>query len=155
MKSGVFSDIETNLTNELRTKYKKEINLEEYDIPKKLKPLELYARYRSIYNLKGGKYIIDKVKAGKLIFKLRKDVGKLEAFFKFDQNLFLVYKDIDELKDKNKVESMMDEIDFSQLECKFSEEEMKASGIKECPKTVLPVIDLMTTEKNEIGRAHV
>ena len=148
LKSGVFSDIETNLTNELRTKYKKEINLEEYDIPKKLKPLELYARYRSIYNLKGGKYIIDKVKAGKLIFKLRKDVEKLEAFFKFDQNLFLVYKDIDELKDKNKVESMMDEIDFSQLECKFSEEEMKASGIKECPKTVLPVIDLMTTEKN-------
>ena len=147
LKSGVFDEIETNASKETRNKYKKEIDFDDYDFPKKKKPSELYARYRTIYDLKAGKYQVDKAKAGKLIFKIRKDLEKLEAYFKFDQILSHVYKDIESLRDKHKMDYIKDDIDFSQLECRFSEEEMKASGIKECPKTVLPIIDLMTTDK--------
>lgn len=148
LKSGVFDEIETNASKETRNKYKKEIDFDDYDFPKKKKPSELYARYRTIYDLKAGKYQVDKAKAGKLIFKIRKDLEKLEAYFKFDQILSHVYKDIESLRDKHKVDYIKDDIDFSLLECSLSEKEIEVSGIKENAKTVLPIIEMMTKDKN-------
>nr|WP_297659968.1 hypothetical protein [uncultured Prevotella sp.] len=153
LKSGVFDEIEANATKEQKSKYKEEIDFEDYDFPRKMKPYDLYTRYRTIYDLKGKTYLVNKVKAGKLLFKIRKDIDKLEAYFKFDQTILHIHKDIVALREKNKIESIKDDIDFSLLECNFNEEEIKASGIKENAKTALPIIELMIKDP-EVPKAY-
>ena len=143
--SGVFDGIEAN---ETKNKYKNDIDFTDYEFPKKTKPYELYARFRSVYERKDGKYTVNEMMAGKLLFKIRKDEKKIRAFLRFDQILALVYKDIKELKEKNGVKSVIRGIDFSQLECRFSEEEVKGADIKCEPKTILALIDKMKPDKN-------
>ena len=87
LKAGVFDEIEVNATSRRNPDFKKEIEFEDYDIPKKKKPYELYARFRGFYTFRNGMYTVDKAKVGRLLVKLRKDVDKLEAFFTFQQTL--------------------------------------------------------------------
>lgn len=149
LKAGVFDEIEVNTTSRRNPDFKKEIDFEDYDIPKKKKPYELYARFRGFYTFRNGMYTVDKAKAGRLLFKLRKDVDKLEAFFTFQQTLNHAYNDIKAIHKEKEVCSIFDDIDFSKLECRFSEEQVKASGIKEYPNIVLAIIDHMCNEKTQ------
>ncbi len=143
LKSGIFDEIETNVTHEQTKKHKEEIIFDENDFPKKKKPYDLYACFRTIYDFKKGKYTINEEKAGKLLFKTRKQANCREAFFRFNQILKHVYSDIQELREKDQVKSIIDDIDFSKLECRFTEEEVKASGIKNYAEGILPLMDKM------------
>ncbi|HRN22579.1 MAG TPA: hypothetical protein PLL13_14645, partial [Prevotella sp.] len=128
-KAGVLDNIEVNVTKKQKDDYKAEIDFSEHDIPKKMNTNKLYNCFRSICDFKGGKYSLDKVKAGRLLFKIRKDEDKICAFFTFVLTLTHVYQDIDELREANRVPSKIFDFDFSKIECKFSEEEGKRSGI--------------------------
>ncbi len=128
-KAGVLDGIEANATNEQKAKYKEEINFDDDDIPKKMKPRSLYIPFRDIYRYKGVKYTANKVKAGRLLFKIRKDTDKLQAYFRFELTLQLIYKDLEALRNKDKIESVKDGIDFAQLKCRFSEEEVMSADI--------------------------
>lgn len=55
---------------------------------------------------------MDKVKAGRLLFKIRKDEDKICAFFTFVLTLTHVYQDIDELREANRVPSKIFDFDF-------------------------------------------
>lgn len=146
LKAGVFDEIEVNATSRRNPDFKKEIDFEDYDIPKKKKPYELYARFRGFYTFRNGMYTVDKAKVGRLLVKLRKDVDKLEAFFTFQQTLTHAYNDIKAMHKEKEVCSVFEDIDFSKLVCRFSEEKVKASGIKEHPDIVLAIIDHMRNE---------
>lgn len=149
LKAGVFDEIEVNNTSRRNPDFKKEIDFEEYDIPKKKKPYELYARFRGFYTFRNGLYTVDEAKAGRLLVKLRKDVDKLEAFFTFQQTLKHAYNDIKAMHKEKEVCSVFEDIDFSKLECRFSEEQLKASGIKQHPDIVLALIDHMCDENTQ------
>ena len=94
----IFPCIEVNVTKKQKDDYKAEIDFSEHDIPKKMNTNKLYNCFRSICDFKGGKYSLDKVKAGRLLFKIRKDEDKICAFFTFVLTLTHVYQDIDELR---------------------------------------------------------
>ena len=79
-KSGVLDNIEVNVTKKQKDDYKTEIDFSEHEIPKKMNANKLYNCFRSICVFKGGKYSLDKVKAGRLLFKIRKDEDKICAF---------------------------------------------------------------------------
>lgn len=143
-KSGVLDNIEVNVTKKQKDDYKTEIDFSEYEIPKKMNANKLYNCFRSICVFKGGKYSLDKVKAGRLLFKIRKDEDKICAFFKFVLTLTYVYQDIDELREANRVPSKIFDFDFSKIECKFSEEEGKRSGISKHAPMVLTIMDKMS-----------
>lgn len=149
LKAGVFDEIEVNATSRRNPDFKKEIDFEDYDIPKKKKPYELYARFRGFYTLKNGMYTVEEAKAGRLLVKLRKDVDKLEAFFTFQQTLKHAYNDIKAMRKEKEVCSVFEDIDFSKLKCRFSEEQMNASGIKKHPDIVLAIIDHMCDENTQ------
>lgn len=149
LKAGVFDEIEVNTTSRRNPDFKKEIDFEEYDIPKKKKPYELYARFRGFYTFRNGMYSVDEAKAGRLLVKLRKDVDKLEALFTFQQTLTHAYNDIKAMHKEKEVCSVFEDIDFSKLECRFSEEQLKASGIKQHPDIVLALIDHMCDENTQ------
>ena len=149
LKAGVFDEIEVNTTSRRNPDFKKEIDFEDYDIPKKKKPYELYARFRGFYTFRNGLYTVDEAKAGRLLVKLRKDVDKLEAFFTFQQTLKHAYNDIKAMRKEKEVCSVFEDIDFSKLECRFSKEQLKASGIKQHPDIVLALIDHMCDENTQ------
>lgn len=96
--------------------------------------------------------MIDEVKAGRLVFKIRKDPDKVKAFFRFVQTMALVSDDIDELYGRRRVESVYDGVDFSILHSRFSEEQAKASGIRRHADIVLALIDRM--QREDIPKAH-
>lgn len=143
-KSGVLDNIEVNVTKKQKDDYKTEIDFSEHEIPKKMNANKLYNCFRSICVFKGGKYSLDKVKAGRLLFKIRKDEDKICAFFQFVLTLTYVYQDIDELREANRVPSKIFDFDFSKIECKFSEEEGKRSGISKHAPMVLTIMDKMS-----------
>lgn len=148
-RSGVLDNIEVNVTKKQKDDYKTEIDFSEHDIPKKMNANKLYNCFRSICDFKGGKYSLDKVKAGRLLFKIRKDENKVCAFFQFVLTLTYVYQDIDELRDANRVPSKIFDFDFSQIECKFSEEEGKRSGISKHAPMVLTIMEVMSEKRSK------
>ena len=52
LKAEVFDNIEANTKRKKYAEFKEEIDFDDYDIPKKKRPYELYARFRSFYALK-------------------------------------------------------------------------------------------------------
>lgn len=143
-RSGVLDNIEVNVTKKQKDDYKTEIDFSEYEIPKKMNTNKLYCCFRSICDFKGGRYSLNHVNAGRLLFKIRKDENKVCAFFQFVLTLTYVYQDIDELREANRVPSKIFDFDFSKIECKFSEEEAKKSGINMHAPMVLTIIDKMS-----------
>lgn len=148
-RSGVLDNIEVNVTKKQKDDYKTEIDFSEHDIPKKMNANKLYNCFRSICDFKGGKYSLDKVKAGRLLFKIRKDEDKICAFFTFVLTLTHVYQDIDELREANRVPSKIFDFDFSKIECKFSEEEGKQSGISKHAPMVLTIMEVMSEKMSK------
>ena len=148
-RSGVLDNIEVNVTKKQKDDYKTEIDFSEHEIPKKMNANKLYTCFRSICDFKGGKYSLDKVKAGRLLFKIRKDENKVCAFFQFVLTLTYVYQDIDELREADRVPSKIFDFDFSQIECKFSEEEGKRSGINKHAPMVLTIMEVMSEKMSK------
>lgn len=142
--AGVFDDIEDNASRKQREEYKGEIDLSVYDCLKRKKAYKLYACFRGIYSYNDDLYTVNKEKAGRLLFKIRRDAVKIENFFRFELGLKHIYNDINDKRKQGAVESIIDNIDFSTLRCRFSEDEVEASGIK-APHaaTVLAMIDCM------------
>lgn len=147
-KAKVLDGIEANVNKAKKAELKKEIDFCEHDIPRGMKPYDLYACLRDIYDYMNGKYYVNKAKAGRLIFMHRKDEQKIKSYFDFDFTLMHVNNDIDELRNKNFLPSKIDDIDFETLECRFSEEQVKEAGISQHAAGILSIIDQMKATKH-------
>lgn len=152
LESGVMDIIKVNLTKEKEAQYKKEILFRKQKASERPRYYELYARFREIYELKNNKYCVKKEKAGDLIFRMRKDKQKLNSYFTLDFTLMYINNDIDQLRNKNLPCSKIHEIDFKNLECRFSEEQVKESGIKHHHADgLLAIMDIMKENVSSIN----
>ena len=145
-QANVFDGIKDGAGRKKREAYRREVCFDECDRSKAASYDKAYACFREVFDYRDGEYIIDEVKAGKLIFKIRKDPDKVKAFFWFVQTMALVSDDIDALHDRQRVESVCDGVDFRDLSSRFSEAQVKASGIKNHADIVLALIDRMQGE---------
>ena len=148
----VFDGIEDGAGRKKKEAYRREVSFDECDCPKPARFYKAYACFREVFDYHDGEYVIDEVKAGKLVFKIRKDPDKVKAFFWFVQTMALVSADIDALHDRQRVESVCDGVDFRDLRSRFSEAQVKASGIRNHADIVLALIDRMQGE--DIPKAH-
>lgn len=145
-QGNVFDGIKDGAGRKKREAYRREVCFDESDRSKAASYDKAYACFREVFDYRDGEYIIDEVRAGKLIFKIRKDPDKVKAFFWFVQTMALVSDDIDALHDRQRVESVCDGVDFRDLRSRFSEAQVKASGIKNHADIVLALIDRMQGE---------
>lgn len=145
-RAKVFDGIKDSAGRKKKEAYRREVCFDECDSSKAASYDKAYACFREVFDYRDGEYIIDEVKAGKLIFKIRKDPDKVKAFFWFVQTMALVSDDIDALHDRQRVESVCDGVDFRDLRSRFSEAQVKASGIKNHADIVLALIDRMQGE---------
>lgn len=148
----VFDGIEDGAGRKKKEAYRREVSFDECDCPKPARFYKAYACFREVFDYHDGEYVIDEVKAGKLVFKIRKDPDKVKAFFWFVQTMALVSAEIDALHDRQRVESVCDGLDFRDLRSRFSEAQVKASGIRNHADIVLALIDRMQGE--DIPKAH-
>lgn len=147
-QSGVFNMVSDATGKKQKEAYRKEISFEDLDEPKDIKKLyKNYALFRGIYSYEEGAYSVNKVKAGKLLRKIRKDTSKIEAFFKFHQTLNHVYMDMNGQKDTETHGIDNGDNELNQPTCRFSKEQQDESGITFRPDIVLAVIDSMQREK--------
>ncbi len=151
-RAKVFDGIKDSAGRKKREAYRREVSFDECDSPKPARFYKAYACFREVFDYRDGEYVIDEVKAGKLLFKTRKGPDKVKAFFWFVQTLALVSADIDALHGRQRVESVCDGVDFRDLRSRFSEAQVKASGIKNHADIVLALIDRMQGE--DIPKAH-
>ncbi len=146
-RAKVFDGIKDGAGRKKKEAYRREVFFDECDRSKAASYDKAYACFREVFDYRNGEYVIDKVKAGKLLFKIRKDPDKVKAFFWFVQTIALVGADIDEIHGRQRVESVCDGVDFCDLRSRFSEAQVKASGIKNHADIVLALIDRMQREK--------
>lgn len=145
-QANVFDGIKDGAGRKKREAYRREVSFDECDRSKAARYDKAYACFREVFDYRDGEYVIDKVKAGKLLFKIRKEPDKVKAFFWFVQTLALIDADIDALHGRQRVESVCDGVDFCDLRSRFSEAQVKASGIKNHADIVLALIDRMQDE---------
>ena len=145
-QANVFNGIKDGAGRKKKEAYRREVCFDESDRSKAASYDKAYACFREVFDYRDGEYVIDKVKAGKLVFKIRKEPDKVTAFFWFVQTMALVSDDIDALHDRQRVESVCDGVDFRDLRSRFSEAQVKASGIKNHADIVLALIDRMQGE---------
>ncbi len=145
-RAKVFDGIKDSAGRKKKEAYRREVCFDECDRSKAASYDKAYACFREVFDYRDGEYIIDEVKAGKLLFKIRKEPDKVKAFFWFVQTLALVSDDIDALHGRQRVESVCDGVDFRDLRSRFSEAQVKASGIKNHADIVLALIDRMQGE---------
>ena len=145
-QANVFDGIKDGAGRKKREAYRREVCFDECDRSKAASYDKAYACFREVFDYRDGEYVIDKVKAGKLVFKIRKEPDKVKAFFWFVQTIALVGADIDEIHGRQRVESVCDGVDFRDLRSRFSEAQVKASGIKNHADIVLALIDRMQGE---------
>ena len=146
-QANVFDGIKDGAGRKKKEAYRREVCFDECDCLKPARFYKAYACFREVFDYRDGEYVIDKVKAGKLVFKIRKYPDKVTAFFWFVQTMALVSADIDALHGRQRVESVCDGVDFCDLRSRFSEAQVKASGIKNHADIVLALIDRMQREK--------
>ena len=151
-QAKVFDGIKDGAGRKKKEAYRREVCFDECDRSKSASYDKAYACFREVFEYRDGEYIIDEVKAGKLIFKIRKDPDKVKAFFWFVQTMALVSADIDALHGRQRVESVCEGVDFRDLRSRFSEAQVKASGIGKHADIVLALIDRMQGEN--IPKAH-
>lgn len=145
-QANVFDGIKDSAGRKKKEAYRREVSFDECDRSKAASYDKAYACFREVFDYRDGEYAIDKVKAGKLVFKIRKEPDKVKAFFWFVQTLALIDADIDALHGRQRVESVCDGVDFCDLRSRFSEAQVKASGIKNHADIVLALIDRMQGE---------
>lgn len=145
-QANVFDGIKDGAGRKKKEAYRREVCFDECDRSKAASYDKAYACFREVFDYRDGEYVIDKVKAGKLVFKKRKDPDKVKAFFWFVQTMALIDADIDEIHGRQRVESVCDGVDFCDLRSRFSEAQVKASGIKNHADIVLALIDRMQDE---------
>ena len=143
LNSGVFNGVRSNASKQDINNYLEDFDFEGCDSKQKKIMLKLYCRFRSIYYKRNGMYSVNMANVGRLIFRLKKEPDQLEALLHFDYLLNLINADIDTLHNASRVNSICGDIDFSHLPCRFSDEEVRASGIKQHAKVVLAVMDHM------------
>ena len=151
-RAKVFDGIKDSAGRKKKEAYRREVSFDECDSPKPARFYKAYACFREVFDYRDGEYVIDGVKAGKLLFKTRKGPDKVKAFFWFVQTLALVSADIDALHGRQRVESVCDGVDFRDLRSRFSEAQVKASGIGKHADIVLALIDRM--QREDIPKAH-
>ncbi len=151
-RAKVFDGIKDSAGRKKREAYRREVSFDECDSPKPARFYKAYACFREVFDYRDGEYVIDEVKAGKLLFKIRKDPDKVKAFFWFVQTIALVGADIDEIHGRQRVESVCDGVDFRDLHSRFSEAQVKASDIKNHADIVLALIDRM--QREDIPKSH-
>lgn len=151
-QANVFDGIKDGAGRKKREAYRREVCFDECDRSKAASYDKAYACFREVFDYRDGEYVIDKVKAGKLVFKIRKDPDKVKAFFWFVQTMALIDADIDEIHGRQRVESVCDGVDFCDLRSRFSEAQVKASGIKNHADIVLALIDRM--QREDIPKSH-
>lgn len=145
-QANVFDGIKDGAGRKKKEAYRREVCFDECDRSKAASYDKAYACFREVFDYRDGEYVIDKVKAGKLVFKIRKDPDKVKAFFWFVQTMALISADIDALHGRQRVESVCDGVEFCDLRSRFSEAQVKASGIKNHADIVLALIDRMQDE---------
>lgn len=145
-QANVFDGIKDGAGRKKKEAYRREVFFDECDCLKPARFYKAYACFREVFDYRDGEYVIDKEKAGKLVFKIRKDPDKVTAFFWFVQTMALVSADIDALHGRQRVESVCDGVDFRDLRSRFSEAQVKASGIRNHADIVLALIDRMQDE---------
>lgn len=145
-QANVFDGIKDGAGRKKKEAYRREVCFDECDRSKAASYDKAYACFREVFDYRDGEYIIDEVKAGRLLFKIRKDPDKVKAFFWFVQTLALIDADIDALHGRQRVESVCDGVDFRDLRSRFSEAQVRASGIKNHADIVLALIDRMQGE---------
>lgn len=145
-QANVFDGIKDGAGRKKKEAYRSEVSFDECDRSKVASYDKAYACFREVFDYRDGEYVIDKEKAGKLVFKIRKEPDKVKAFFWFVQTMALVSADIDALHGRQRVESVCDGVDFRDLRSRFSEAQVKASGIKNHADIVLALIDRMQGE---------
>ena len=146
LMSGTLDDIEANTSKTLKAEYERDFDFNEFNWPG-INKVEIYSHFRAIYTYKDGLYSVDMAKAGLLAFKLRKDIDKLETFFHFNSTLNYYNRKIEEQQAASRVNSICGDNDISEQPCRFSDEEVRASGIKKHAKDVLAVMDHMQNGK--------
>lgn len=146
-QANVFDGIKDSAGRKKKEVYRREVSFDECDCPKPARFHKAYACFREVFDYRDGKYVIDEVKAGRLVFKIRKEPDKVKAFFWFVQTLAHVSADIDEIHGRQRVESVCDGVDLRDLRSRFSEAQVKASGIGKHADIVLALIDRMQREK--------
>ena len=151
-QAKVFDGIKDSAGRKKREAYRREVSFDECDRSKAASYDKAYACFREVFDYRDGEYIIDEVKAGKLVFKIRKEPDKVKAFFWFVQTMALIDADIDALHGRQRVESVCDGVDFRDLRSRFSEAQVKASGIKNHADIVLALIDRM--QREDIPKSH-
>lgn len=151
-QAKVFDGIKDSAGRKKREAYRREVSFDECDRSKAASYDKAYACFREVFDYRDGEYIIDEVKAGKLVFKIRKEPDKVKAFFWFVQTMALIGADIDALHGRQRVESVCDGVDFRDLHSRFSEAQVKASGIRNHADIVLALIDWMQGE--DIPKSH-
>lgn len=80
-QAKVFDGIEDGAGRKKKEAYRREVSFDECDCPKPARFYKAYACFREVYDYRDGEYMIDEVKAGRLVFKIRKDPDKVKAFF--------------------------------------------------------------------------
>lgn len=93
-QANVFDGIKDSAGRKKKEVYRREVSFDECDCPKPARFHKAYACFREVFDYRDGKYVIDEVKAGRLVFKIRKEPDKVKAFFWFVQTLALVSADI-------------------------------------------------------------
>ena len=146
-QANVFDGIKDGAGRKKKEAYRREVCFDECDRSKAARYNKAYACFREVFDYRDDEYVIDKVKTGKLVFKIRKEPDKVKAFFWFVQTLAIVSADIDALHGRQRVESVCDGVDFCDLRSRFSEAQVKASGIRNHADIVLTLIDRMQREK--------
>ena len=144
LDAGVLDGFEPNATRAQQAQYKKDIDLDNFSTKQKSRLQKGFCCLREVYEPLAGTYAANEAHAGRLVFKLRKEPEKLQHLFTFEHTLDLVGTAIDKLQAATHIGSVLDDIDFSKLTCRFNDEEVRASGIALVhARPVLAIMDRM------------
>ena len=151
LDAGVLDGFEPNATRAQQAQYKKDIDLDNFSTKQKSRLQKGFCCLREVYEPLAGTYAANEANAGRLVFKLRKEPEKLQHLFTFEHTLDLVGTAIDKLQAATHIGSVLDDIDFSKLTCRFNDEEVRASGIALVhARPVLAIMDRMKEDAPKI-----
>ncbi len=152
LDAGVLDGFEPSATRAQQAQYKKDIDLVGFSAKQSSRLLKGFCCLREVYEPLGCTYAANEANAGRLVFKLRKEPEKLKHLFTFEYTLDLVGAAARKLQAAAQIDSVLDDIDFSHLPCRFSDEEVQRSGI--APVHACPVLAIMDRMKEGAPKVY-
>ncbi len=143
-RSGALDGIVANATRQQMTAYRQEVNFGDHDVPEGMHPYSLYSRLRDIYDFSDGMYHANWVKAGRLLFLLRRDPARLEALLHFDRMVQLTAHGICHMRDCRLGIALAPDFDPAKVLCRFPDDMVKQSPITNHADVALALIDRMS-----------